>query len=1044
MSTIQIISASAGTGKTYRLAEELCEHILSGAVRPEAILATTFTNRAADELRSRIRTRLIHAGRVEEARRLDAARIGTVNSVCGRLVSDFTFELGLSPDLQVMDEDAAKAALRRAIPKVVTFEQMEALEVLEERLSKIDWQDVVQDIIGRARTNNLSSADLITCAERSIEGFRELLPDAGDAAKIEKGMKAALKSFITKVDRDGKRNTGGALDQAQMALNRLNAGQLPAWQEWMKLMGISPAVKWKDHAAPVQAAAAEHERHPLFREDCETAIRQVFEIAARTLEVYAVQKAEAGAIDFADQEAHALALLADEKICSRLRGELDLMLVDEFQDTSPIQLAIFLKLSEIADRSIWVGDQKQAIYGFRGTDPALMDAAVAAIEATGMETELLDCSWRSRPALVRVTSDLFVKAFSHSGIPEDRVRITTAEPMRKEPKGLGPVLERWTLESKNQDGDAMAIAAGVKQLLADATVRVRDNARGEVRRVRAGDVAVLCRQNPVCDSVAAALGDVGIPAERPRAGLFAAPEARLAVAGLRYWVDQRDSLAAAELARIIEYPDNGNAWLDALIEKEGTAAFEEMPVLQAIRESRSARPTAGAVSVLDDVLGAVQAREMCLRWGDARRRLDNLDALRTLAVQYAGQCDGEGAGCTPAGLIAHFEELEGSGTDMCAILPGEDAVTVTTWHGAKGCEWPVTILFEIDKTKERSALDIHVVSDRDGFDVSDPLAGRWIRYWPSPYHSRTSATGLHARLAEHSATATVRDKDLRERLRLLYVIWTRARDRLVLVTRKGKLNAGDITLLRDESGEPLLSEPEGGKVTWAGNELDVQARVLEPGVPEEHERAADEWYECPAAVVEHPPAFVSASDVGAEGKVGEAVAVGKRLPLNGKPEMQVVGNAIHGFLAADRPEMEDSARRELADAILARWKVSDALTSESVLQASDNLRKWISANWPAATWHREWPVMMRLEIGTVLRGVSDLVLETDDGFVVIDHKSFPGSREQAVEKASGFAGQINAYADAVAAATGKPVLARFIHMPVTGLVLPVGEDVSLR
>jgi superfamily I DNA/RNA helicase len=118
--TIEIISASAGTGKTYRLADELCTHILSGAARPEAILATTFTNRAADERRSRIRARLIREGRVREARRLDAARIGTVNSVCGQLVADFTFELGLSPDLRVLDEEAAAAALARYIHMPIT------------------------------------------------------------------------------------------------------------------------------------------------------------------------------------------------------------------------------------------------------------------------------------------------------------------------------------------------------------------------------------------------------------------------------------------------------------------------------------------------------------------------------------------------------------------------------------------------------------------------------------------------------------------------------------------------------------------------------------------------------------------------------------------------------------------------------------------------------------------------------------------------------------------------------------------------------------
>ena len=585
----------------------------------------------------------------------------------------------------------------------------------------------------------------------------------------------------------------------------------------------------------------------------------------------------------------------------------------------------------------------------------------------------------------------------------------------------------------------MAIASGVKQLLADATVQVRDRDYGDARQVRAGDIAVLCRANSVCDRVAAALDDVGIPAERPRSGLFGTPEARLAVAGLRYWVDQRDSLAAAEMARILEYPENGNAWLDALIERPGIGAFEEMPVLGAIRDTRAVNPTAGAVAVLDGVLGAVQAREMCLRWGDARRRLDNLDALRTLAVQYAGKCEGEGAGCTPAGLIACFEELEDSQTDMCAMLPAEDAVTVATWHGAKGCEWPVTILFEIDKTKERSALDVHVVSDREDFDVSDPLAARWIRYWPNPYHARTSATGLHARLDEHPATATVRDKDLKERLRLLYVVWTRARDRLVLVTRKASLDKGDIALLRDESGVPMLSEPEEGKVVWAGNELDVRVRVLAPGEPEEHERTADEWYECPEKPVEHPPDSVSASGLEVGGSIGEAITVGERITLKGKPDMQLVGNAVHGFLAADRPTLDDNARRALAESILARWGLSDALSAEPLLQGSNNLRAWIDANWPATIWRREWPVMMRLEQGTVLRGVSDLVLETDDGFVVIDHKSFPGSREQAIETASGFAGQINAYADAIAAATGKSVIGRFIHLPVVGLVLPIGE-----
>lgn len=94
---IRIVAASAGTGKTTHLAQLLDEAVRAADARPEAILATTFTKQAAAELLNRARTRLLRSGRGMEARALLTARIGTVNSVCGALVSDFSFELGLSP-----------------------------------------------------------------------------------------------------------------------------------------------------------------------------------------------------------------------------------------------------------------------------------------------------------------------------------------------------------------------------------------------------------------------------------------------------------------------------------------------------------------------------------------------------------------------------------------------------------------------------------------------------------------------------------------------------------------------------------------------------------------------------------------------------------------------------------------------------------------------------------------------------------------------------------------------------------------------------------
>ena len=73
----------------------------------------------------------------------------------------------------------------------------------------------------------------------------------------------------------------------------------------------------------------------------------------------------------------------------------------------------------------------------------------------------------------------------------------------------------------------------------------------------------------------------------------------------------------------------------------------------------------------------------------------------------------------------------------------------------------------------------------------------------------------------------------------------------------------------------------------------------------------------------------------------------------------------------------------------------------------------------------------------MLRGVADLVLETEAGLVLLDHKSFPGNRVQATEHAGSYAGQLSAYAAALQAATGKPVLAAYIHLPVSGLAIEV-------
>ncbi|MCX5747330.1 MAG: UvrD-helicase domain-containing protein, partial [Proteobacteria bacterium] len=521
---IRIITASAGSGKTTRLSKVLDDAIASGTVRPDAIVATTFTRQAAAELIERARSRLLAGGHGREAHQLLAARIGTVNSVCGSLVTDFAFELGLSPTLRVLDESSAELEQKRALAAIVDSTRADELGEFQRHFnSDLNWHQEVRKLIEAGRANGLDEAALRACADRSITSLDACLGSvAPDGAALDRALLDALDTAMATIDvrTDTTSGTATYFDILRSARRDLARGSL-RWGDWARLAKSTPTKKSKAAADPVMAVAAEHVRHPRLRAEMHRLIRLLFEIAAAGLTAYQAHKRERGVIDFVDQEALALQLLRRVDVRAALAGQLDLVLIDEFQDTSPLQLAIFLELASLARESVWVGDQKQAIYGFRGTDPALMDAVIESLTATTTDPELvrsavaavghpseletLSVSYRSRPALVELTSDLFARAFLHHGMPEDRTRLSPA--LVVEPAGLGAIVEHWPLVSPgrtNKANFAGAAATGVRDLLATPPL-VRDRETTLTRPAIASDVAVLCRTNEQCQLVAEAL-----------------------------------------------------------------------------------------------------------------------------------------------------------------------------------------------------------------------------------------------------------------------------------------------------------------------------------------------------------------------------------------------------------------------------------------------------------------------------------------------------------------------------------------------------------
>jgi len=1043
--SIEFISASAGSGKTHSLTAELAEAVGKG-VRPEGVLATTFTNKAASELMERVRFELLKKGHWEQAQLIFDGYVGTVNSVCGRLLKDFAFEAGLSPVLDVIPEGEDQAVYEQSIAGIVE-RYTQQIEPISQRLAVEDWRSAVKDIIKSARSNNIAPEDLKENARWSWESFKALLPDARHEKEegaldqeLGKVVEMAVKELL-KTD-DSTKKTSKVLDQLQRFIRRQREISSLPWAEWVRLTKLDTGAKSRNIVSTVINAARVHPQHPRFHCDVKVFISKIFEVAAEAMKAFADFKTRYGLIDFVDQESLCLRLLDQSDVRKRLKERLDLVLVDEFQDTSPIQLALFLRLAEIAPRSVWVGDQKQAIYGFRGTDPALMDAVMEGL-IKQKHFRILPDSYRSRPELVRFTSYLFAKAFETVGIEPREV---TLNAKRRDLPGHGVPLHMWWLSAKNLDNEAQALAVAVEDFLSKATeFQVLDETSGRLRPLKGGNIAILCRTNDRCLQIADALEGHGVRATIPRKGLLSQAECVLALACLRYLVDQSDSLAAAEIVHFTEDPPEGR-WFSEWLESNEDRPWSTKPIIRDLDARRDELIYLTPSEALELALSTTAIDQTILQWGDGAQRVANIDTLRVLAKSYEDRCQVQRSAGTPAGLVTFLSEgVTGGDLDMQAEGRDEKAVQVLTYHRSKGLEWPVVILCDLHSSERAGSFGVHVSAPKKDFDPRDPLKDRWIRYWPWPYDKYKTGTGLESAINDSHEQNEALLQERKEMMRLLYVGMTRARDYLVLAAREaGRNSTAWLDTLKDKTGTMLLSLPvevEESVVKIGGDSFQMKPSRHEPG---ERERSRETEQTYISAIIsekrDYPPARLVPSHVESSltgtVEISSTVRLGGRLSLTGEPDMQILGEAVHAFLAADDVTQPRKQRLDMAGMIMENWSAL-WLKAEDLLFASDRLRGFVDKIYGRETIrHREWPIHLRIG-DQKASGWIDLLLETPRGYVIIDHKSFPGRMEQWSEQALRYAPQLDLYQKAVEKATARHVIATMIHMPVLGVIMEV-------
>jgi ATP-dependent exoDNAse (exonuclease V) beta subunit len=1049
VSTLRFISAGAGSGKTYTLTNILGDELQKGSVQPSGVIATTFTVKAATELRERVRQHLLGHGLFDLANAMGQARIGTVNGVCGALLERFAFENGLAPTLQVIDEDQTKVLMQKTVDEVLSSETVDEMIGLSWRLGVEDWRADLRKLVMEVRANRIDPSTLPAMAIRNAESLLEkfgkpygenLSAQLMDRIEI---VLEELKPFLAaeKVAKNIKTYYEDVLNFRRDLRN----ARAP-WSQWIKFSKNNPGKKATTQATEEAAELAGMcTVHPMLHADIRIYLKTLFATCASIIQNYQARKKELGVVDFTDQEALFLEMLDNPEVAAVLSDELDLLLVDEFQDTSPMQLALFLKLSKFAKQCYFVGDIKQAIYGFRGSSPELMQRLLAVFPEIGGDVRILDKSWRSRPPLVQLVNAVFKHAFAET--------LTDAEvvlaPQRKEVVD-SPAFANWVLGGANASERFEALACGVRQLVVSA-MNVPDSASA-VRPVRFGDIAILTRTNEGVDAVARSLRGAGIPVATASAGLLKTPEAALALACLRRVNDKSDTLATAEIISLAECAEP-EEWLTNRLQyirqdQEPKAWLEAGPeahhLLVRIAALRDRLEVLTPHEMLRLLVTECDLPALIMQWcGNAemaRLRLANLEALINLAEQYQLTCRSLRETVTIAGFLSWLDEVAEAETDALAT-PALDAVTVMTCHKAKGLEWPVVILAELEKNIRSGVWSISTFSEGD-FKAENPLAGRSIHYWPWPFGKQSTGIDAMETIEASDEYKKSLAAAVEEGKRLLYVAMTRPRDMLILAhnpkTRPTnpwlRALGADWMIPGNELETPLVL-PDGESIP-----SEVLVLTAEESAPQEAVQKTLFWFKDAKERSEYPSLFVSPS--GIEGRDAAIVCqenVGS--PMHVKPgqlDWNVAGDAMHACLAASFTDASSPLGEEEIQEILAGFGVGEALSASEIKAQTAALHAWVRSRWPQGIVRAEVPVSCGNGEGQILRGEIDLLVETPEGYVIIDHKSSMGSASRLQEFAEAYSGQLDAYASAVKIATGKGVAEKWLFLPVLAMVICVG------
>jgi ATP-dependent exoDNAse (exonuclease V) beta subunit len=1028
-----LVEAGAGTGKTGVMVDRYCRLVCEQKVSPGAVLAFTFTDKAAAELRQRIRAEIERRAAAGSERAgellatLGSAWVTTIHGFCNRLLSAHPVAVGIDPRFRVLDAPETERAAVEAFDQALEAFLAGGDRDREETVAAFDIGGLRGIVLGahaelrsrgepEPRLPEPPEPDLPGALRRAssaaAEAIAELKPGSANHELVERAL-ALL---------DGAESPP-SLDQMASLRTTSKAKPLAAYREAI------------DAALSRVAEAGEGGR----------AYRHVAELLRLFSERFGIAKQRRAGIDFEDLQQLAARLLERTETGAAYRARFSHLLVDEFQDTNRLQLSLIEALRGPSTQLMVVGDELQSIYGFRHADLDVFRERRRTIEASaGGEVIPLSGNFRSRPELIGAINAIGERLLD--GYTPLRVGAPPASP---EPAGEGPAVEMLLTGREGWDEDGIELdpatdARTPANQLAEARFlasRLRELADQGVER---GAMVVLLRAFTRLDAHEDSLERAGL---RP-----------YVVGGRGYWSQQQVADVCALLATIAN-PLDDQALLGTLASPACGVSPDTLWLLRAAAgRGRHVWPTVEQAAGLgeDELVDAerlsqIPAAELSL----LRTFAATLAALRRRAtsLSLAGLID---AAVTATGydlavlmrlagesrfanvrklmrLAAEFEAAEGrdlrglldflaaradadADAQAATAVEGHDGVRIMTIHSAKGLEFDVVAIPHLSRGLLPAARAPMLSL---GLEPEAPRVGMQLR--------RLGARGvdLYAQ-RELSEEAQVRQAE--EELRLFHVGATRARERLLLSgvvspsppSREShgkavieRIVAGfEIDRERDSTVAVAAPEPRPGLEAQLGpsaiavrvNLASIERAASLTAVRKEPEAARDDGGGPAPLVARRPPKAakrpLSYTAISAQSKGSEEGLIDsdRALREQGGDEQAAAeggiarGIAVHSLLEWSQANGWRAPSAELVRRVLRSAEVgADAGLSEEALLTP--LQAWLDSSFfaerirGASSSRAEVPLLIEVA-DTVLRGSIDLLVEEDGAPpLIVDYKT---------------------------------------------------------